>query len=173
MIHPQSISGLKLSISYPFRIANTTINLEVWISPNYDTYVTDLVKECGSVSPPGRFGWFIPISMTKPIQNYFNPENMSDIKSIHWRHFRDRKFVDNFHIADNLLEILDKKGYTKQRDNQEWVSNHCFGGCVGFGFGWCEPRRINHLVFNVHQTFAKLSSAWSGRYRQRSIYTYL
>ncbi|KAH1013429.1 atrial natriuretic peptide receptor 2 [Dendroctonus ponderosae] len=102
-------------------VANTTINLEVWISPDYDTYVTDLVKECGSVSPPGRFGWFIPISMTKPIQNYFNPDNMSDIKSIHWRHFRDRKFVDNFHIADSLLEILHTKGYTKQRDNQEYV----------------------------------------------------
>ncbi|XP_050310160.1 retinal guanylyl cyclase 2-like isoform X2 [Anthonomus grandis grandis] len=94
-------------------IANTTINLEVWIPPNYDTYVTDLVKECGSISPPGRFGWFIPLDLTYPIKEYYNPENQSDIKSIHWRHFRDRHFVKLFDLTAQDLRHIEDRGWNK------------------------------------------------------------
>lgn len=96
-----------------FRVANSTINLEVWIPPDYDTYVTDFVKECGSLSPPGRFGWFIPINMTHPIKKYYNPENVGDIKSIHWRHFRDRNIVPYFDISKNDLDLVESKGFNR------------------------------------------------------------
>lgn len=95
-------------------VASTTINLEVWIPPDYDTYVTEFVKECGSVSPPGRFGWFIPINLTMPIKNYYNPLDVGDIKSVHWRYFRDRKFIELFEISsDILVNIIERNGYTK------------------------------------------------------------
>ncbi|XP_011137908.1 uncharacterized LOC105182277 isoform X1 [Harpegnathos saltator] len=47
----------------------TTVNMEVWISPQQDT--TPLlnrydVKECGSVAPPGHFGWFVPEALSRP-----------------------------------------------------------------------------------------------------------
>ncbi|KAL1491180.1 hypothetical protein ABEB36_011819 [Hypothenemus hampei] len=100
-------------------VANSTINLEVWIPPDYDTYITEFVKECGSVSPSGRFGWFIPLNLTEPIRSYYNPNGDPDIKSIHWRYFRDRQFVKFFDIDEKILinmshnypNILKQNGY--------------------------------------------------------------
>ncbi|CAH1133811.1 unnamed protein product [Ceutorhynchus assimilis] len=94
-------------------IAKSTINLEVWIPPDYDTYVTDFVKECGSLSPPGRFGWFIPIDLTYPIKNYYNPDNRPDIKSIHWRHFREPKIVRYFEMKQSVLNDIEQRRFNR------------------------------------------------------------
>ncbi|XP_066143378.1 uncharacterized protein [Euwallacea fornicatus] len=91
--------------------ASSTINLEVWISPEYDTYVTDFVKECGNLSPPGRFGWFIPINLTGPIKEYYSQEGRTDIRTIHWRHFRDPNFVKFFEIEDKVVDTLLKMAF--------------------------------------------------------------
>ncbi|XP_030749572.1 atrial natriuretic peptide receptor 2-like isoform X2 [Sitophilus oryzae] len=90
-------------------IAKSTINLEVWIPPDYDTYVVDFVKECGSVSPPGRFSWFIPVNLTAPIRNYYNPYQSDSIWSIHWRFFREEKFVNFFDMDQELMQIVQGK----------------------------------------------------------------
>lgn len=50
-------------------LPETMVNMEVWIPPQLDT--TPLlnkydVKECGSVAPPGHFGWFIPKTLSLP-----------------------------------------------------------------------------------------------------------
>lgn len=43
--------------------------MEVWIPPQQDT--SPLlnkydVKECGSIAPPGHFGWFVPEALARP-----------------------------------------------------------------------------------------------------------
>lgn len=44
------------------------VNMEVWIPPQQDTMPLlnryD-VKECGSVAPPGYFGWFVPEALSE------------------------------------------------------------------------------------------------------------
>ncbi|KOC65570.1 Insulin-like peptide receptor [Habropoda laboriosa] len=44
------------------------VNMEVWIPPQMDTmpllYTHD-VKECGSIAPPGHFGWFVPAALSR------------------------------------------------------------------------------------------------------------
>ncbi|XP_011630756.1 uncharacterized LOC105422894 isoform X1 [Pogonomyrmex barbatus] len=47
----------------------TMVNMEVWIPPQQDT--SPLlnkydVKECGSIAPPGHFGWFVPEALARP-----------------------------------------------------------------------------------------------------------
>ncbi|KAG7188679.1 hypothetical protein KM043_008301 [Ampulex compressa] len=46
----------------------TMVNMEVWVPPQLDTMPLlnkyD-VKECGSVAPPGHFGWFVPEALAR------------------------------------------------------------------------------------------------------------
>ncbi|XP_012143005.2 uncharacterized protein LOC100883782 isoform X1 [Megachile rotundata] len=44
------------------------VNMEVWIPPQLDTMPllnANDVKECGSIAPPGHFGWFVPKSLSR------------------------------------------------------------------------------------------------------------
>ncbi|XP_076168527.1 uncharacterized protein LOC143147294 isoform X3 [Ptiloglossa arizonensis] len=44
-------------------VTQPMVNMEAWIPPQQDTMPllsTHDVKECGSVAPPGHFGWFVP-----------------------------------------------------------------------------------------------------------------
>lgn len=44
------------------------VNMEVWIPPQLDTMPllnTHDVKECGSIAPPGHFGWFVPVELSR------------------------------------------------------------------------------------------------------------
>ncbi|XP_076270946.1 uncharacterized protein LOC143202875 isoform X1 [Rhynchophorus ferrugineus] len=107
------------------RVPKSTINLEVWIPPDYDTYATDFVIECGSVSPPGRFGWFIPNELTGPIRDYYNPNKLNDIRSIHWRFFRDEKVVKFFDIDVNQMPL--KKYLTAISEENSCPQNICDG----------------------------------------------
>lgn len=44
------------------------VNMEVWFPPQVDTtpllHSHDL-KECGSIAPPGHFGWFVPAALSR------------------------------------------------------------------------------------------------------------
>lgn len=45
------------------------VNMEVWIPTHLDTMSLQNsldVKECGSIAPPGHFGWFIPVALSRP-----------------------------------------------------------------------------------------------------------
>ncbi|XP_060518097.1 receptor-type guanylate cyclase gcy-13-like isoform X2 [Cylas formicarius] len=106
-------------------VASTTINLEVWIPPDYDTYATEFVKECGSVSPPGRFGWFIPIEHTQPIKTYYNPTGEVDVKSVHWRYFRDKTFAQIFNIDQDILDNIDDHNLSKKDGQYVCSYNFC------------------------------------------------
>ncbi|XP_077272002.1 uncharacterized protein LOC143902726 [Temnothorax americanus] len=47
----------------------TMVNMEVWIPPQQDTSPLLSkydVKECGSIAPPGHFGWFVPTELARP-----------------------------------------------------------------------------------------------------------
>lgn len=44
------------------------VNMEVWIPPQLDTMPllnSHDAKECGSIAPPGHFGWFVPIALSR------------------------------------------------------------------------------------------------------------
>ncbi|XP_029044486.2 receptor-type guanylate cyclase gcy-4-like [Osmia bicornis bicornis] len=44
------------------------VNMEVWVPPQLDTMPllnSNDVKECGSIAPPGHFGWFVPESLSR------------------------------------------------------------------------------------------------------------
>lgn len=45
------------------------VNMEVWIPTHLDTMSLQNsldVKECGSIAPPGHFGWFVPVALSRP-----------------------------------------------------------------------------------------------------------
>ncbi|XP_017753016.1 PREDICTED: uncharacterized protein LOC108545751 [Eufriesea mexicana] len=49
------------------------VNMEVWFPPQVDTtpllHLHD-VKECGSIAPPGHFGWFVPAPLSRLGDNW-------------------------------------------------------------------------------------------------------
>lgn len=100
-----------------FRVPPATINLEVWISPDFDTFQKEYVKECGNVAPPGRFGWFIPREYGKLIEQYYSKYLWNnDIQEIHWSFFLDRSQMLNFDIATDVFNtIIQQKGYNKEK----------------------------------------------------------
>lgn len=100
-----------------FRIPPATINLEVWTSPDYDTLAKEYVKECGNLAPPGRFGWFIPLKFSKPIEQYYQKYLWNNaIKEIHWSFFLDRSQMASFDISeDTFNSVIATKGYNKEK----------------------------------------------------------
>ncbi|XP_076631100.1 uncharacterized protein LOC143346666 [Colletes latitarsis] len=54
-------------------ITQPMVNMEVWIPPQMDTMpllIMNYVKECGSVGPPGHFGWFVPTALSRLDDNW-------------------------------------------------------------------------------------------------------
>lgn len=86
------------------------INVEVWVPPENDTIpILDIhhVRECGTIAPPIRFGWFIPnIKNKKP-----------NDQSIHWTMFT--KATHNYDVQEYELLKLIKTNSFKNRENQE------------------------------------------------------
>ncbi|XP_067007078.2 uncharacterized protein [Anabrus simplex] len=79
-------------------IPSSTVNLEVWLPPQMDIAVfANLfhVKDCGNVSPPGRFGWFIP-------SNFSHRNPGMD----HWRIFADPMKAKLFDLSENDLNYV-------------------------------------------------------------------
>ena len=49
------------------------VNMETWIPAQLDTmplFNSHDVKECGSIAPPGHFGWFVPVSLSRFDDNW-------------------------------------------------------------------------------------------------------
>ncbi|XP_015109781.1 uncharacterized protein LOC107036360 [Diachasma alloeum] len=79
------------------RIPETMVNMEVWIPPQNDA--TSLlnrfdVTECGAITSPGRFGWFVP-------------EELSDFGD-NWKIFTEKKTAERFSIDDSTLQRIQK-----------------------------------------------------------------
>ncbi|KAF5297767.1 hypothetical protein FQR65_LT09941 [Abscondita terminalis] len=94
-------------------VPRTMINVEVWVPPEFDTIPlldTHHVRECGTIAPPVRFGWFIPIINDKRFP-------ASD-RDIHWSLLKDSKYVQNYEIRDesdwNLIMANSKNPQTKE-----------------------------------------------------------
>lgn len=74
------------------------VNLDVQITPDEDLRsflnIYPMI-ECGSIAPPGRFGWFIPEQLSKVVPN-----------TDHWRFFRDPSSAHLFDIIkdDDLIK---------------------------------------------------------------------
>ncbi|KAJ8975821.1 hypothetical protein NQ317_003857 [Molorchus minor] len=106
-----------------------TINLEVWVRPDYDTYdtyVSDLVKDCGSVAPPGRFGWFIPSDLDFPIQQYYKGRIWNDnMREVHWSIFLDRQMAQIFDLDGPIVkDLINKQSYNRiNGSNSPFVCN--------------------------------------------------
>lgn len=91
------------------------INLEVWVPPEFDTVPildTHHVRDCGTVGPPVRFGWFIPIIKDEKKVSPF-------VQDIHWTSFRDLKYVENYDIQDiSDLNILAMNSFINRDKRQ-------------------------------------------------------
>ncbi|CAK9812828.1 Insulin-like peptide receptor [Anthophora plagiata] len=64
----ETFMRLSEDISYNGRPPISMVNMEVWIPSQMDTMPlldTHDVKECGSIAPPGHFGWFVPAALSK------------------------------------------------------------------------------------------------------------
>lgn len=87
------------------------VNLEVWIPPEINTMsLLDVyhVRECGSIAPPGRFGWFVPLQVAGPVRRldkWWTPE----IQDLHWTLFRNPAAAAIFSVRDkNDFKLIEK-----------------------------------------------------------------
>ncbi|XP_072396651.1 uncharacterized protein [Diabrotica undecimpunctata] len=105
-------------------IPPATINLEVWTSPDYDTFAKEFVKEVGTVAPPGRFGWFIPKKFARPIKKYYSDRFFWDdsIQEVHWSFFLDIRLASSFALDNSILNrIVYNNSYHKESGTNEYV----------------------------------------------------
>ncbi|KAG5329551.1 ILPR protein, partial [Acromyrmex charruanus] len=73
------------------------VNMEVWIPPQQDTSPLLSkydVKECGSIAPPGHFGWFVPETLAR-----------SDDR---WLMFSKLETASRFAVDEAYLPIVKK-----------------------------------------------------------------
>lgn len=69
--------------------------MEVWIPPQLDTMPllnSHDVKECGSIAPPGHFGWFVPIALSR--------------RSDSWIIFTELEKASRFEMDESTLESI-------------------------------------------------------------------
>lgn len=89
------------------------VNMEVWIPPQLDTMPllnTNDVKECGSIAPPGHFGWFVPDSLSR----------LGDS----WITFARRETVARFDVDDITLNKI--KNFTVNPVNRTYYCRETY-----------------------------------------------
>lgn len=89
------------------------VNMETWIPPQEDTVQLMNhydVKECGSVTSPGRFGWFVPKMLTKPDDN--------------WRTFTNQQAAARFDVNNVTFQLI--KNLTKDPLTSEFYCQESF-----------------------------------------------
>lgn len=114
------------------------INLEVWVPPDYDDtqdLANSYVKDCGSISMPGRYGWFIPKNFSKPIEDYYRKLDIklqADVQQdVHWPIFTDIKIAQRFDILNvnlihNISQLASKaESYCPECDEGWYVPPYC------------------------------------------------
>lgn len=91
------------------------INTEVWVSPDFDTtsvLAVHHVRECGTIAPPVRFGWFIPLTRESKKSPTYDQD-------IHWTIFKDPKEVYNFDIQDSSdLDLILRNSFSDNHNKQ-------------------------------------------------------
>lgn len=94
----------RLSESENVSIPLATINLEVWMPPDFDTIQvesTKSVEDCGNVaSIGGRFGWFIPNDLIQPLKKYYD-RWYDEISEVSWTIFKNAKIASYFEIEND------------------------------------------------------------------------
>ncbi|XP_012262718.2 uncharacterized protein LOC105689915 isoform X2 [Athalia rosae] len=100
-------------------IPETMVNMEVWvpsttdISSLLDGYHT---KECGSVAPPGYFGWFVP-------RRLWNSSWMDT-----WHTFAGGESAENFTVDDETLTMIKKAAMRPDSNDHYCSESYCHEG---------------------------------------------
>ncbi|XP_072759038.1 uncharacterized protein [Anoplolepis gracilipes] len=94
-------------------VPETMVNMEVWIPPQQDT--SPLlnkynVKECGSIAPPGYFGWFVPEALARLDES--------------WLVFSRLETANRFAIDEAYLPII--KNSTMNPDTRDYYCRETF-----------------------------------------------
>ncbi|KAK9870582.1 hypothetical protein WA026_008145 [Henosepilachna vigintioctopunctata] len=107
-------------------IPTATINLEVWITPDYDTILAESslsVEDCGNVAKiGGRFGWFIPYNLTHPIE-MFHKKWYTDISEVSWTFFKN-PYWSSFFDIDGSDEHYVRRNALRNKETNEYVCNN-------------------------------------------------
>ncbi|XP_031356046.1 receptor-type guanylate cyclase gcy-22-like [Photinus pyralis] len=104
-------------------VPRTMINVEVWVSPEFDTIPlldTHHVRDCGTIAPPIRLGWFIPL--TKDTMQLPPME-----REVHWSSFKDSKYVQSFDILNEADRNL-ISSYSRDSSNYYCSDRVCDKG---------------------------------------------
>ncbi|XP_070151049.1 uncharacterized protein [Polyergus mexicanus] len=94
-------------------IPDTMVNMEVWIPPQQDTsplLSKYNVKECGSIAPPGHFGWFVPEALAKPDDS--------------WLVFSRLETANRFAVNEVYLSII--KNFTINPNTTDYYCREAF-----------------------------------------------
>ncbi|KAK0157842.1 hypothetical protein PV328_011532 [Microctonus aethiopoides] len=109
-------------------VPETMVNMEVWIPPQEDTIQLlnryD-VKECGSVTSPGRFGWFVPEKLSDPNDNWQMFKKPEQLLRFDITHDDDD---DIFNIIKNsTFDSINEQYYCEESfcHNGMYIPNYC------------------------------------------------
>lgn len=95
------------------------VNMEVWIPAQMDTsiYLDEYhVKECGSIAPPGYFGWFVP-------QQLWRSEFIDT-----WHMFARRESSTRFDVDDETLNVIQEATIEPQTNDYYCNEPYCQQG---------------------------------------------
>ncbi|XP_045472774.1 uncharacterized protein LOC123679301 isoform X2 [Harmonia axyridis] len=108
-------------------IPKATINLEVWVSPDKDTIDMESlqrVEDCGNVANTGgRFGWFIPNDLTKPIDKFYK-KWYPEITEVSWSMFRNPELSSYFDVDESDMDMIRENSF-KNHKTKEYFCKNC------------------------------------------------
>ncbi|XP_017886547.1 uncharacterized protein LOC108628852 [Ceratina calcarata] len=101
------------------------VNMEVWIPPQLDTMpllTSHDVKECGSIAPPGHFGWFVPAALSRLHDS--------------WITFTKRETAARFAVDERTLESV--RNFTTDPETRTHYCNESFCQRGMYVPDWCQ-----------------------------------
>nr|CAD7396592.1 unnamed protein product [Timema poppensis] len=119
----------------PYQILSPSamINLEVWVPSEFDVKSTVEmyhVQDCGIVAPPGRFGWFIPRSLSKLVPDMDN-----------WRVFTNATAASIFDVSQEDMIFI--YNYTRDLKSKRYYCEESYCDQGMFTPKWCSSQ-IRH-----------------------------
>nr|CAD7258606.1 unnamed protein product [Timema shepardi] len=119
----------------PYQILSPSamINLEVWVPSEFDVKSTVEmyhVQDCGIVAPPGRFGWFIPRSLSKLVPDMDN-----------WRVFTNATAASIFDVSQEDMIFI--YNYTRDLKSKRYYCEESYCEQGMFTPKWCSSQ-IRH-----------------------------
>lgn len=103
------------------------VNMEVWIPPQLDTMPllnSHEVKECGSIAPPGHFGWFVPIALSR--------------RSDSWIIFTELEKASRFEMDESTLENI--RNFTIDPKNRTYYCQESYCQRGMYIPEWCQGK---------------------------------